>query len=71
MKFLKRIFIFFNCVLVFEIKNFNIIFDQFLYYLTSFNIFKLLFYKIGFKNINPINLESFKNFINEKKNSYN
>jgi hypothetical protein len=67
MKFLKRIFIFFNCVLVFEIKNFNIIFDQFLYYLTSFNIFKLLFYKIGFKNINPINLESFKNFINEKK----
>ena len=67
MKFLKKILIFFNCVLVFEIKNFNIIFDQVFYYLTSFNIFKLLFYKIGFKNINPINLKSFKNFINEKK----
>ena len=67
MKFLIKIFIFFNCVIVLEIKNLNIIGDRIIYYLTSFNLIKLFIYKLGFKNINPINLKSFKNFINEKK----
>ena len=67
MKFLIKIFIFFNCVTVLEIKNLNTIVDRIIYYLTSFNLIKLFIYKLGFKNINPINLKSFKNFINEKK----
>ena len=67
MKFLIKIFIFFNCVIVLEVKNLNTIADRIIYYLTSFNLIKLFIYKLGFKNINPINLKSFKNFINEKK----
>ena len=67
MTFLKKIFIFFHCLFVFEIKNLNIIISQVSYYFTSFNLIKLIFYKFGFKSIIPINSKSFKDFINEKK----
>ena len=67
MNLLKKIFIFLSCVLILEVKNLKIIVDQIFFYFIRFNLFKLIIYKLGFKNIIPLNIKSFKNFINEKK----
>ena len=68
MKSLKKIFIFFNCVLILEFKNLNLIIDRIFNFFINFNLFNLFIYKLGFKNVNPITSKSFQNFINEKKN---
>ena len=68
MKSLKKIFNFFNCVLILEFKNLNLIIDRIFNFFINFNLFNLFIYKLGFKNVNPITSKSFQNFINEKKN---
>ena len=67
MKFLKRLFNFFCCVVLLEVKNFNFIIDRIFYYLSHFNIIKLVIFKVGFKNIVPFSSRSFNEFIKTKK----